>query len=124
MPAERGQHVKFMDCHVLKDVIAAVENWEEGAEGAKRPDEILNEYLGEIKWGGHPGWPSKDLVNEVKSILLKLEHPSIVRSVASHFDMHEQEGFWLCLGLGMGAKVVIDMLSAGVEQIDDSISKK
>jgi hypothetical protein len=109
---------------VLRDIRCAVDNWEQGDRGAKKPDEILNEYLGEIKWGGHPGWPSKDLVREVKSILLKMEHPSIVQSVAKHFELREREAFWLCLGLGMGGKAVIDMLTDGVERIDETVSKK
>ncbi len=87
MPADTGQRLRFTDCHFLRDIRAAVDNWEEGHREAKEPDEILNEYIGAIKWGGHPGWPSKDLVNEAKSILLKMEHPSIVKSVARHFEI-------------------------------------
>jgi hypothetical protein len=121
-PVEGMPPLRFMDRDFLRNIRAALNSWEEVSRGAREPDELLDECLGAVKWGRHARWPSKDLVREVKSILLKMGHPSIVKSVAIRFGMSEREAFWLCLGLGMGGKVLIDMFTAGVESIDEAIS--
>jgi hypothetical protein len=124
MPLGHNEDLKFTDCYFLRDIKAALDHWEKGNGGSKPPDELLMDYLGAIKWGGHPGWPSKDFVREIRSILYNMEDSTIVKSVAVNYEMSDRDAFWLCLGLVMGGKAVIDMLNDGVERIDHAISKK
>ena len=114
--------LRFRDRNFLRNARAALNHWEKGTRGALDPDEILIEFLGKMTSGVHPAEPGKGLENEVRSILLKMKHPLIVRSVAMGFGMSEREAFWLCLGLGMGGKLLIDMFQSGIESMDEAIS--
>jgi hypothetical protein len=112
----------FADHNFIRQIRASLNAWQRGYPGAKGPDEILTAYLDEVKRADFLGWPNQDLLKEAKSILLRMEHPMIVRSVAVRFRMNEREAFWLCLGLATGAKALLDMFSEGLEDVDEAIS--
>lgn len=80
----------------LRKIRGELDEWEEGNQRAKRPDEILRKYL---------EWVGTELVNETISIFSHMENHSIVKSVAESYEMSEREAFWLCLGLSMGSTI-------------------
>ena len=82
--------------NALRAIRGELEEWEEGNLRVKNPDEILSKHL---------EWFSTELIDEIISILANVENHSIVKLVAKIYEMSEREALWLCLGLGMGAKI-------------------
>jgi hypothetical protein len=80
----------------LRAIRGELDDWEDGNQGLKKPDEILNKYL---------EWISTELVDETISILENMENHSIVKLVSESHEMSEREALWLCLGLRMGANI-------------------
>ena len=124
MEMSGDSRIKLKDNNVLRSIKAALDNWERSLRGAKEPDELFAEYVSEIREGTHSKWPDKDLMKEVKSVLSRIEDPSIVKFVGRNYSLGDREAFWLCLGLMLGGKAVIEMFNASLEDTDEAISKK
>ena len=80
----------------LRAIRCELDEWENGNQGLKKPDDTLRKYL---------EWLSTELVDETISILENMENHSIIKLVAESHEMSERDAFWLCLGLSLGANI-------------------
>ena len=124
MEMSESERPRLIDRNLLRSIRAALDSWERRPMGSKKPDELLTDYLSAIKQRGSARWPEKELLDEVKSILARIENASIVKFTARSYAIAEREAFWLCLGLVLGGKASIEMFSSGIKNIDKAVSTK
>lgn len=112
----------LQDKGYLKRIRLQLEGKDPWESAQRSPGQLLRRILAANR--GHPGYPDEALLDEARSIFACFRDEKLLDSIFEAYGLEEREAFWLCLGLGLGGKVVFRELEQFTAAVNDHISMR